>query len=527
MFCPFDGARLEDTIWVAPTDPSVDALLGTTVDGRYVVKRVLGEGGTGTVYEVVHQSLSRPFAMKVLRRDVADDDSLATRFIQEARATAALKHPHIVSITDFGRLPDRTPYFVMERLVGHTLAHVCKVGGQVALDRAVDIVLQVAGALAVAHEAGVIHRDLKPENLFLVGHTDDGPAVRDDVRVVDFGAAKIAGATRITKTGIVFGTPHYMSPEQASGQPVDHRADIYALGVIMYELFAGHLPFEGDTLMGVLTKHMFVPPPPFADAVRSPADDAARRLMGALETVTLRALEKKPEQRFQTMAALAAELEQTVSFPESGGVCLASDWRSPPSSRSRRDAGGTARGLPGHGGVATRGSDDLPLIPGTSWRGPALVGGGVFLFAAVAGSLLIARRNLAQHPPLAGSSVPSLSASAPPPPVVQALPPTPMPRSLHLTTTPPFAEVWREGRRIGTTPMDLAADPSGAAMRCTIRAAGYAGRDVVIDASSGPSVDITLEKVATAPVAPRNHKPPVSPRRPASSDGELVDPFSR
>ncbi len=363
MFCPFDGTRLQDTVWVAPTDPSVDPLLGTTVDGRYVVQRVLGEGGTATVYEVVHKSLSRSFAMKVLRHDVANDDSLATRFIQEARATAALKHPHIVSITDFGRLPDWTPYFVMERLVGHTLAHVCKVGGEIALDRALDIVMQVASALTVAHEAGVIHRDLKPENLFLVGHTDDAAADRDDVRVVDFGAAKIAGATRITKTGIVFGTPHYMSPEQASGQPVDHRADIYALGVIMYELFAGHLPFEGDTLMGVLTKHMFVEPPPFAAARTRPVDKETSRLLGALEGVTLRALAKRPEQRFQTMAALATELERTVSFPESGGVRLARGW-SPPVSRRigspgrRRRAG--ARGTGRHGRARGRGSAGRP-----------------------------------------------------------------------------------------------------------------------------------------------------------------------
>jgi len=139
---------------------------------------------------------------------VARDPALAGRFLQEARATAGLKHPHIVSITDFGRLPDKTPYFVMERLVGRNLAELDH-AGRLPVGRAVRIILQIADALGAAHEAGVVHRDLKPENVFVVGDAGKGSGGGgEDVRVVDFGAAKIAGATRITKTGIVFGTPH-------------------------------------------------------------------------------------------------------------------------------------------------------------------------------------------------------------------------------------------------------------------------------------------------------------------------------
>jgi serine/threonine protein kinase len=528
MFCPFDGTKLEDMTWIAPTDPSVDPLLGTTVDGRYRIVRVLGEGGTGTVYEVIHESLSRAFAMKVLRRDVATDDALSARFIQEARATASLKHPHIVSITDFGHLPDKTPYFVMERLVGNTLAHVCRVGGQLPTERAVHIVLQVAGALAAAHEAGIVHRDLKPENLFLVGRIDGtkeggGPG-GDDVRVVDFGAAKIAGASRITKTGIVFGTPHYMAPEQASGQPVDHRADIYALGVIMYEIFSGHLPFEADTLMGVLTKHMFVEPPRFANAGGADTDTA--QLLGALEEVTLRAMTKKPEHRFQTMAALAHELERTVAFPDSGGVALAADWKPQPRRRSARPPNELSRALEGPDRAEIYPSGDLPVLPRTSWRGGLLVGLGVALLAVVVGSLAFGRN----VPPRAATVAPATPSATSPIPQVPApsVSSTTTLGSIHVTTTPPFAEIWQDGRRVGTAPMDLPFDPTGPAAHYTVRARGYVARPLVLDGTSSASVDVALAEASPAPQSPHSRpKTSAGAARHSASDGELVDPFAR
>jgi serine/threonine protein kinase len=276
MFCPFDGTKLATASW----DPSKDSMLGKTVDGRYKLLSVLGEGGMGTVYEVQHTALNRSFAMKVLRRDVARDHELADRFTQEAKATAAVKHPNIVAITDFGRLDDETPYFVMELLSGETLADLIKRCGPLSPPRAARIVQQLAAGLRAAHEAGVVHRDLKPENVFLVGTPTAAPDAADDVRIVDFGAAKVAGAARLTKVGVVFGTPHYMSPEQASGQAVDHRADIYALGVIMYVMFTARVPFEADTYMGILTQHMFVQPTPPSRLL----PDAGHAL-GALETV--------------------------------------------------------------------------------------------------------------------------------------------------------------------------------------------------------------------------------------------------
>jgi serine/threonine-protein kinase len=170
-FCPFDGSKLA----AATYDPLGDPLLHTTVDGRYEVVDLLGEGGMGHVYEVRHVALDRRFAMKILRRDLARDEELAGRFIQEARATASVRHPNVVEITDFGKMPDGVPYFVMELLVGQTLGDVIKSGGPIPARRAVRILRQVAGALAAAHACGIVHRDLKPDNVFLVGASPAAP----------------------------------------------------------------------------------------------------------------------------------------------------------------------------------------------------------------------------------------------------------------------------------------------------------------------------------------------------------------
>jgi serine/threonine-protein kinase len=328
-FCPFDGAKLEKARYESPGDP----LIGITVDGRYQVVELLGEGGMGQVYQARHIALDRLFALKVLRRDLARDGELAARFIQEARATASVRHPNVVEITDFGQLPEGAPYFVMELLVGQTLGEVIKSGGPIPARRAVRIISQVAAALGAAHAAGIVHRDLKPDNIFLVGGVSGGKA-SDDVRVVDFGAAKIIGSSRVTRQGVVFGTPHYMSPEQASGQPVDHRADVYALGVIMYEMFTGRVPFEADTYMGVLTQHMFVQP------MRPSQVSQAARELGALEDITMVCLAKKPEERYGSMSDLAAALEEVVHARSDGrievaGRSSASSGKPPSSMRYR------------------------------------------------------------------------------------------------------------------------------------------------------------------------------------------------
>jgi serine/threonine-protein kinase len=374
-FCPFDGVRLVGGEGPASRDP----LVGSTVDGRYQVLAVLGEGGMGRVYRVRHAALDRPFAMKVLRPELASHDDLGTRFLHEARATAAVKHPNVVEITDFGRLPDGVPYFVMELLPGRTLTELLR--GRPLPDAAVvPIVRQLASALGAAHAAGVVHRDLKPDNVFLLGEAGGGepaggatPSPRSqvwplvpEVRVVDFGAALILGEGRITRAGVVFGTPHYMSPEQVRGDAVDRRTDVYGLGVMLYEMLTGRVPFESDTYLGVLTQHMFSP-------VRRPSEvypgaGASPRL----EAIALRCLAKAPDERFASMDEVLAALEGA-------------------------DAGGPGVGDDGDASPAALRPSSAHLAASTrvlAWTSAAVVGFGVTL--AVAG--FVGRRSPEDRP---------------------------------------------------------------------------------------------------------------------------------
>jgi hypothetical protein len=386
-FCPFDGDALVD----APDwNPSADPLLGRIVDGRYEVLSVIGEGGMGTVYETRHTTLGRRFAMKVLRRDIADEEHV-TRFIREAKAAAAIGHPNIVAVSDFGELasspPDGAPpvpYFVMEYLTGISLAALLRAEKTLAPVRAAEIALQCAAGLAAAHAAGVIHRDLKPDNVFLTRSGD-----RELVKLLDFGVAKMSGTGRLTRAGMVFGTPHYMSPEQAAGQSVDHRADVYALGIILYEALAGRVPFEADTYMGVLTKHMFATPEPI-DRV---APDASK--LGALGPLTMRCLAKSPQDRFASMAEVVAAIELALA---DGGLVR------PGTLRSERPRGRSSGGVSGP--VATPGL--RPVV------GPVGFGLGGLLLVAMA--VIGTREIRGAHADVVGTAtaVPQPAASAAP-----------------------------------------------------------------------------------------------------------------
>ncbi|GAB4211849.1 MAG: hypothetical protein OHK0013_33970 [Sandaracinaceae bacterium] len=307
-FCPHDGTPTQDAVAEPPKDP----YLGRVIDGRYRVESVLGEGGMGVVYLISHAVLGKRMALKVLRGDMARDTEVVQRFVQEAQSATQIGHPNIIDISDFGRMPDQSAYFVMEYLDGDSLTKVIARGGSIPTARAIHIVRQIASALEAAHERGIVHRDLKPDNIYLVKQGADDAFVK----VLDFGIAKVGGASsKLTKTGMIFGTPHYMSPEQAAGQSVDRRTDIYALGVIMYEMFAGRVPFDGDTFMGILSKHMFESP--------IPPSQVKGAGLGAIEDVILKALAKKVENRYQTMSELIADLDRiqaggTISIGRGG-----------------------------------------------------------------------------------------------------------------------------------------------------------------------------------------------------------------
>ncbi|HTA94112.1 MAG TPA: protein kinase [Polyangiaceae bacterium] len=391
-FCPFDGEPLSAS---SDWDPSLDPLIGSVIDNRYEVLSVLGEGGMGVVYAARHRALGKGFAVKALRKDLASDGEIAARFIQEARTAASVSHPGLVEITDFGKLPSGQPFFVMELLEGQSLAELIRRGGPIPAARAVNIVRQIAEALGAAHELSIVHRDLKPDNIHVA--TDD--AGRDRVKIVDFGLAKVIGTSRLTRAGMVFGTPHYMSPEQAMGEATDHRADIYALGVVMYEMFTGRVPFEADSYMGVLTKHMYMAPTPLSQI-------AGTEKLAALEDVTLRCLEKKPDHRYQTLRELIHDLDRVFI------------------------ATGQHRATPRHRRATPRSllADELELPSREElsialehaglkrWpRWPIVLIGGLFLLGI--GSVLALRRPRAELP---GQAVPSVPERVAPQPIVTA-----------------------------------------------------------------------------------------------------------
>ncbi|WP_437588435.1 serine/threonine-protein kinase [Sorangium sp. So ce1000] len=264
----------------------------------YVVLRLLGQGGMGEVYEVEHLALGRRFAVKVLHRCHAGRSDLSARLRAEARSIARLRHPGLPDVFDLGATEDGRPYFAMELLEGRDLRTELARLGVVAVPTALDLVLQALSALSLAHAAGIVHRDLKLENLFLC---DDGT-----LKVLDFGVAKLLHASAsLTAPDAVIGTPRTMAPEQCAAQPIDPRADIYAMGLVLYELVAGRGPFDelrgrGDALRFA---HCEREPPP-------PSRFAPQPIPAALEQLILRAIAKAPEHRFQTAADMEAAVRR-------------------------------------------------------------------------------------------------------------------------------------------------------------------------------------------------------------------------
>ena len=303
VFCPVDATRLVTTsqMSISPLNPD-DPLVGAVLAGRYVVKGRIGEGGMGLVYEGLHRDIDKRVAIKVLRDDLSRRPEVVARFRQEARSASRIGHENIVDISDFGETTRGASYFIMEFLDGEDLGNVLGREVTVDADRACAIVLQCCRALSATHAKGIVHRDIKPENIFLIRR--DG--VDDFVKIVDFGIAKMsdietdgAPGRKLTKTGMIFGTPEYMSPEQAAGQELDHRVDVYALGIILYECLAGRVPFEGDTFMAVLTQHLFAELPPIVEL--NPNAEVSREL----ELVIRKALAKDPDDRYRDTEELA------------------------------------------------------------------------------------------------------------------------------------------------------------------------------------------------------------------------------
>jgi serine/threonine-protein kinase len=260
-----------------------DVLLGTTV-GVYRVAKLMGVGGMGRVYKGVHPQIGSRVAIKVLSRECADREDLVERFFSEARAVNLIRHESIVNVLDLATLPDGRPYIIMEYLDGAPLADLVGKLGPLPLGGLARLTAEVLDALAAAHAKGIVHRDLKPDNIYVT------PAGRP--KVLDFGIAKLRPELggSATQTGSLLGTPHYMSPEQALGKPVDLRTDVYAIGVILFECATGRRPFLGESLFDLLRKQVDEAPP----SPRQFRPD----MPPAMEQVILYALNKDPAQRF-------------------------------------------------------------------------------------------------------------------------------------------------------------------------------------------------------------------------------------
>ncbi|MDQ3036570.1 MAG: protein kinase [Myxococcota bacterium] len=489
-----------------PSIPPPDPLIGRTLDGRYRIEAVLGEGGMGLVYRARHAVLQKLLAIKVLKPEVSRDTEVLTRFQQEAQSASGIGNQHIIDISDFGTLPDGSTYFVMEYLDGTSLTGAIESppdqgGAPMAPERVVRIAKQLCDALGAAHARSIVHRDMKPDNVFLIKRGGDS----DFVKVLDFGIAKVGGSSsKLTKAGQVFGTPHYMSPEQCAGSAVDQRTDIYAIGVILYEMSCGRVPFDADNLMGILTKHMYeqpLPPHQMPPPVNVPA---------GLESIILKCLAKSTDARYQTMAELREDLvmlEQGMT-PNAvmDGMNRASGAGTTLGPYARQD--GTGR-IPVQS-MLRMGVGEVPDAPAPASKMPMFLGLGALAALLVGGGIVAAIAM--QEPPAVADVTPTVATIPEPPPETDTTgalaaetdtstdveapePPEPPPvvvPPIALTSEPPGVEVWRGDELLGNTPIDIPRPERGERLELSLRHAGYETQTARLSSMTGATVRITL-----------------------------------
>jgi eukaryotic-like serine/threonine-protein kinase len=531
--------------------------------GPYRVTGLIGRGGMGVVYAAQHTLLGRPAAIKVLLPELSQKQDAVQRFFNEARAATAIRHPSIVEIHDFGWNAEGAAFIVMEYLEGETLAQRserARLRWQVAL----GIVRQIAGALAAAHAKGIVHRDLKPENIFLVPDPEVPGGER--IKLLDFGIAKLAGdastTPQVTRTGAVMGTPTYMAPEQCRGVVVDHRADLYALGCVLFHLCTGRPPFLGEGTGDVLAAHIHVPAPTLASLnVKVPS---------AVELVVKRLLAKSPEQRVQSADELIRAID-TLST-ESGGTGFSANTHrpyvaaaSPSMTTLSRAASSQIRSakLPRQrrtiAVICTVAAAITVVVVALAMREGDSTGSSPPIAATVTEPAAAPRQvapdpepagqapsspaaaSLAAALPAAASGEPALAAEpVPVPPVADAVPPPPSPSAqvppaepahvppassaeapasdvasdtveVTLDSVPPDAQVLRDGKAIGKTPFRGTLPRQDRDVRFVIRRAGFVDRAVVVRADKPIAERVELR---------------AAPRPPKRNRDRSVNPFA-
>jgi serine/threonine-protein kinase len=356
------------------SEPDADrgdpAMIGRLVSGKYTIEKFLGGGAMGAVYKARFAALEKNVAVKVMHRSVAVDPNFVARFHREAKAASRLDHPNSIRVIDFGEEPDGLLYIAMEYVEGRDLYHVIHEDWPISNSDVGDIVMQALAAIAVAHEMGVIHRDLKPENLMMLRGKNDDEKESYIVKVCDFGIAKIMekddepktsnpAAQKLTTQGLVVGTPEYMSPEQARGEKLDPRSDIYSMGIILYQLLTGRTPFTGDSALAVVLKHI-------TEVPQAPSVHYAGVHKG-LEAVALKAIAKDKNDRFQTARAMRNAIRESLD-----GRPMPVDVAAATLETAAAPLAGTAPMVVVGGPVAARG-----VTAAAVESAPTVVGGGV------------------------------------------------------------------------------------------------------------------------------------------------------
>ncbi|HEY4160176.1 MAG TPA: serine/threonine-protein kinase [Polyangiaceae bacterium] len=443
-----------------PTVGEINELVGQLVDGRYQVEKVVGVGSMGIVYVARHLTVGKRVALKVLRQHLLQDQEVGRRFAAEATAATAIGNAHIVDTLDYGMLPNGCAYLAMEFLEGQTVTEALRKHKALPLERLLRIGRQVAVALGAAHDAGIVHRDLKPDNIFLV----DKNGAADFVKILDFGIAKFGGGqNKLTHAGAVFGTPHYMAPEQALGKPTDARTDLYALGVIMYEMAAGRVPFDGDNPISVLTQHATETPPPLSKR--------ARGLPRRFDAMVMRCLAKEPADRFKSMAELVKEIDKV-----SAGVEL------PVITSDNEEAEASARAL----------------RPSRAKRAAvALLGVGLLAGIGYGASHLAA-----ETAPKKAAASAAVKEAAPLPAFKEREPDAPTPgKDVALVLFPLDAHAVAEGKDLGPMPVSVKV-PDGQTISVKIVRDGYYSRKVKLDGNKLRVSVILAKRDASKPPPP-------------------------
>ncbi len=496
--CAEDGEGLVADATFAGLDRDIPA--GEMI-GEYRVEDRLGSGGFGTVYRATHPVIGKAAAIKVLNRQLSSAPEMVSRFVAEARAANQIRSRHIIDIFAFGALDDGRQYFVMELLDGMTLEDHLKAKGRLSPGETVTLLKGIAKALDAAHNAGIVHRDLKPENIFLVREED----AEITPKLLDFGIAKLIGdpaGTHRTRTGVPMGTPYYMSPEQCRGDKIDHRTDIYSLGVVTHQLLTGRLPLTADSFMQVMMKHITAEPPRVSEI--------CPELPPALDACVLAMLAKDPDARPSSAGAavqLVTAAAQAAGFP----VETTSLERSAPGGGS----GLTPAQIAHFGTAPTLAGASTPnaaAAAATSSRRLLLALVGVVAVATVVIGVLVATRG--GSPPQA---VASAEASAPPT-AVPATPPSaslavqpavsasaapPARVSVDVQSDPDSVEVFLGDELLGTVPKDRIELPrSEDEVELLVKAKGYKDATLKVTPSRDTVVSVKLvpERRAVAPV---------------------------